>query len=165
MRKLAGPATIALFALALAASATSASAPRAGTPANLERGRRLVVFGACNECHTPGWHASGGTLPAARWMTGSPIGFRGPWGTAYPANVRQRFSVIDEEQWLGMVRTRGGHPPMTWDDVRAISVADQRAIYRFIRSLGSAGEPSRPSLPPGRVPTTPYYDVAPLMPS
>jgi mono/diheme cytochrome c family protein len=140
----------------------SAPTPTAG---ELARGRSLVTFGACNDCHTAGWRESDGTIPTAKWMIGTPIGFRGPWGTVYPANVRQRFWMVDESQWLAMVRTRGGHPPMTWHDLRGLSIADQRAIYRFIRSLGPAGKPTHPDVPPDRLPDTPYYDVTPMTPA
>jgi hypothetical protein len=96
-------------------------------------------------------------------MTGSRIGFRGPWGTVYPANVRLRFQQISEDDWLFAVRTRGGHPPMTWADVRGLSIADQRAIYRFIRSLGPSGKFAPPQLPPAFEPKTPYYNVEPIV--
>jgi hypothetical protein len=151
---------IALFFIFLGASPSASTV----TTAELARGHSLVAFGGCNDCHTPGWRESDGTIPPKKWMTGSPIGFRGPWGTVYPANVRQRFAMVDEGQWLSMVRTRAGHPPMTWHDLRNLNVADQRAIYRFIRSLGVAGPPSRPDVPPGVVPKTPYYDVTPTTP-
>ncbi|MBV8600126.1 MAG: cytochrome C [Candidatus Eremiobacteraeota bacterium] len=143
-----------------AASSTGSQA------ALVARGRYLVAFGACNDCHTPGWREADGNVPVSKWMTGSTIGFRGPWGTVYPANVRERFFQISESQWLAMVRTRAGHPPMTWEDLRALSIDDRRAIYAFIRSLGKDGPPSLPSVPPEREPTTPYITiVAPAPPT
>lgn len=132
-------------------------------PSNAEmiaRGKYLVSFGACNDCHTPGWREQFGNVPVKSWMIGSPIGFRGPWGTVYAANVRERFSEISEQDWLAMIKTRDGHPPMTWHDLRALTLDDQRAIYRFVRSLGKAGPPSLASVPPQREPTTPYFMLA-----
>jgi mono/diheme cytochrome c family protein len=127
----------------------------------LARGRMLVAFGGCNECHTPGWAENDGNVPVTAWMTGSSIGYRGPWGTSYPANVRLWFQVESEDAWLRAVATRGGHPPMRWTDLRVLSVADRRAIYRFIRSLGPAGVPAPKDLPPGEKATTPVVDVIP----
>ncbi|MBV8198546.1 MAG: cytochrome C, partial [Candidatus Eremiobacteraeota bacterium] len=49
----------------------------------IERGHYLVGYGSCNDCHTPGWRESDGTIPVSRWMTGSSLGYRGPWGTSY----------------------------------------------------------------------------------
>jgi hypothetical protein len=130
----------------------------------IERGRYLVAFGACNDCHTPGWRESDGTVPVGKWMTGSNIGMRGPWGTSYPVNVRLWFSQTSEDQWLFSVRTRGGKPPMHWHDLRFLTQTDQRAIFRFIRSLGPTGKPVPDSLPPWREPTTPYVWVVPQTP-
>ena len=146
--------------------AVPAGSATTGQAASIARGRYLVAFGACNDCHTPGWRESDGNVPVSKWMTGSTLGFRGPWGTVYPANVRERFSEVSESAWLAMVRTRAGHPPMTWQDLRALSLDDRRAIYAFIRSLGKDGPPSLASVPPEREPLTPYVTiVAPAPPT
>lgn len=127
----------------------------------IARGRYLVGFGSCNDCHTPGWRSSDGAVPVSHWMTGSALGYRGPWGTSYPTNVRLEFARISEDQWLFMVRTRGGHPPMIWQDLRLLRVDDQRAIYRFVRSLGPSGTAAPADLPPEVEPKTPYVWVVP----
>jgi hypothetical protein len=153
----------ALLALAFAASAASAkSSGSAPSPDPLiARGRYLVGFGSCNDCHTPGWRESDGTVPLAQWMTGSKLGYRGPWGTSYPSNVRLEFQRISEDAWLSMVRTRGGHWPMVWHDLRLLALDDQRAIYRFVKSLGAKGVPAPADLPSGIEPSTPYIWVVP----
>lgn len=119
---------------------------------------------ACNDCHSPGWRESDAILATARWMIGSNIGFRGPWGTVYPTNIRLEFQRIDESQWLEMVRLRGGHPPMLWHGLRALDEHQLQAIYRFVRSLGPAGVPAPISVPSDLEPTTPHYDVEPQRP-
>ncbi len=145
------------FSLAVMVEAAAGSA----TSADIARGRYLVAYGDCNSCHTQGWLESDGTIPVARWLRGNAIGFRGPCGTVYPANVRNRFQQISEEQWLFMIRTRGGRPPMKWTNLRVLTTADQRAIYRFVRSLGPAGRSEPNDVPRGVAPRTPYYDVVP----
>jgi hypothetical protein len=152
-------AAVAGLALALPVPARSA------TQADIARGRLLVVYGHCNDCHTPGWIEADGALPVTRWLTGASIGFLGPWGTVYPTNLRLRFQQVSESQWLFMVKTRGGHPPMTWTDLRVLSVADQRAIYRFIHSLGPGGGEGPDNIPPGKQPNTPFYNITPQRPS
>jgi hypothetical protein len=146
-----------LFGLLLAciAGVTANAASNSSAP-SIARGKYLVRFGACNDCHTPGWRETFGKVPVSRWLIGSNIGFRGAWGTIYPANVRQRFTQITENQWLAMVRTREGPEPMIWHDLRALSLDDQRSIYRFVRSLGSAGPPTLQDVPPDIEPKTPY---------
>jgi mono/diheme cytochrome c family protein len=125
------------------------------------RGKYLVAFGSCNDCHTPGWRETNGAVPVSRWMTGSNLGYRGPWGTSYPANVRLEFSHISENDWLFMVRTRGGHWPMVWHDLRYLKTDDQRAIYRFIRSLGPRGVAAPADLSPSLEPKTKYIWIVP----
>lgn len=148
-------------ALFLSLAVIAQAAARPASPADIARGRYLVAYGDCNSCHTQGWIESDGAVPVARWLTGSSIGFRGPWGTVYPANIRLRFQQVSEEQWLFMIRTRGGHPPMKWTDLRVLTAEDQRAIYRFVRSLGPAGRPEPNDVSPGMMPKTPYYEVIP----
>ena len=95
-------------------------------------------------------------------MTGSTVGFRGPWGTIYPANVRLEFRNVDETEWLHMVATRGGRLPMPWHNLRTLDVHSQRAIYRFIRSLGPAGKPAQNDVPSDTEPRGSYFNVIPV---
>lgn len=150
-----GAAVVGILAFAAASHGTSSPDPL------IERGHYLVAFGSCNDCHTPGWRESDGAIPVSRWLTGSNLGYRGPWGTSYPANVRLEFQQISEDQWLFMVHTRSGHWPMVWPDLRALSKNDQRAIYRFVRSLGPRGEEAPADIRPGVEPTTPYIWIVP----
>jgi mono/diheme cytochrome c family protein len=146
-----------LFSLLLACIAgAAANAASSSKAASIARGKYLVVFGACNDCHTPGWRETFGKIPVRNWLIGSSVGFRGPWGTIYPANVRKRFTEITEDQWLAMVRTREGPAPMIWHDLRVLSLDDQRAIYRFVRSLGNAGPQTLQDVSPDLEPKTPY---------
>jgi mono/diheme cytochrome c family protein len=149
-----GTSVIACGALTRGASASGADAKAA-----LVRGRYLVVYGNCNECHTPGWRESDGKLPQAQWLTGNRIGFRGDWGTSYPVNLRLEFQALAEDQWILAVRTRGGHPPMTCHDLRVLDATDRHAIYAFIKSLGPAGVPAPAAIPPWREPTTRYIET------
>jgi mono/diheme cytochrome c family protein len=132
---------------------------RGQSAAELARGRELVVYGSCNDCHTTGWRETDGAVAEKQWMTGSAIGFRGWWGTSYPANVRVEFQSMPEDRWIAAVRTRAGHPPMVWQDLRILPDADLRAIYQFVRSLGPAGGAVPAAVEPWRVPTTPFVDM------
>jgi len=155
--------TLALIAFgamaALLATVDASAPPAAPSAATLARGRALVVFGTCNDCHTTGWRESDGAVPVARWLTGSSIGFRGWWGTSYPTNVRLDFQEMSEGRWIQAVRTRAGHPPMVWQDLRGLPDADLRAIYQFVKSLGPAGVPAPNAIEPWREPSTPFVDM------
>lgn len=139
------------------------SAPQgAATPE--EVGRYLVVVGGCNDCHTQGWAESDGRLPDADWLTGTPVGFRGPWGTSYAANLRLMVQNYTEDAFVARLQAGAGLPPMPWMNVRQLKEEDQRAIYRFIRSLGPAGTAAPVALAPDVEPTTPYIPFVPVFP-
>jgi mono/diheme cytochrome c family protein len=124
------------------------------------RGRYLVATSGCNDCHTAGYMQKEGQVPEAEWLTGDSIGWQGAWGTTYPANLRLLFQQIDEDEWL--VRARQAmRPPMPSPSLRAMSVADLKAIYRYVRSLGAKGQPAPAYVPPGEKVTTPYFDFTP----
>jgi hypothetical protein len=145
-----------VFPLALCLSATVLAAG----DASVERGRYLVSISGCNDCHTPGYPEGGGKTPQTDWLTGSPVGFQGPWGTTYPANLRLLAQSMTEEQWLRRVR-EPMRPPMPWTSLRDMSTTDLRAIYKFVRQLGPQGEPAPAFAPPSQAVTTPYFEFVP----
>ena len=89
---------------------------------DVERGRYLAIIGGCNDCHTDGYLQAEGDVPEDRWLLGSPVGWRGPWGTTYPPNLRLSVQALTEDQCLGSSGRRnstvlkGFHaPPMLLD--------------------------------------------------
>lgn len=136
----------------------SAAAQHAKAPdrASLERGRYLMRITGCNDCHTAGYAATGGKVPEQQWLLGDQLGWRGPWGTTYPSNLRLFMQKITEQQWISIARTVEYRPPMPWFSLRAMSEQDLRAMYRYVRHLGPAGEPAPAYLPPGEVPKGPH---------
>jgi len=66
----------------------------------IDRGRYLVKIGGCSDCHTPRFPETAGKIPEADRLTGSGIGFQGPWGTTYPVNLRVMLHSISEGEWL-----------------------------------------------------------------
>ena len=110
------------FVLALGSLATAIAAEEAVcTPveANLsatdphERGRYLVKIAGCNDCHTPGYAHAAGKMPEQDWLTGNSLGWRGPWGTTYPSNLRLYMQTLSEDEWVTTARTAQYRPPMT----------------------------------------------------
>ncbi|MEP6657785.1 MAG: cytochrome C [Betaproteobacteria bacterium] len=137
--------------------AMSASAAAPGKEqGSLDRGRYVVRIAGCNDCHTPGYAEYGGKVPEKDWLVGDRLGWKGPWGTTYPVNLRQYMSAISEADWIKIARTKEMRPPMPWFALRAMSTDDLRALYRLIRHLGPVGEPAPAYLPPGTNPTGPY---------
>ncbi len=157
------------LALGLAAWGGRAGGPEgasahvaAGTPA--EAGRYLIIVGGCNDCHTPGWAEANGEVPDSAWLTGAPVGFKGPWGTSYPKNLRLTVASTDEDAFVARVKA-AGLPPMPWMNLARMADEDIRAMYRYIRDLGPAGDPMPVPLAPGVEPQTPYIVFEPVMPA
>jgi mono/diheme cytochrome c family protein len=145
-------------ALPLMAHAAEA-AKAAGSKTNaqeLARGKYLVIIGGCNDCHTPGYDVTNGKVPEKDWLTGDRLGWRGPWGTTYAVNLRQYMQTLTEAQWVAKAKALETRPPMPWSNVRAMTAQDLRAIYRFVRHLGPAGDAAPAYLPPDKEPPPPY---------
>ena len=51
--------------------------------AEIRHGEYIVRITGCNDCHTPGYPEADGNVPVEDWLTGSSLGWRGPWGTTY----------------------------------------------------------------------------------
>ena len=162
-------ATASVITLAgLAAAAVTASVagpaklagPAATAEGSIAHGRYLVTITGCHDCHTAGHLQSGGHTPASAWLTGQTVGFRGPWGTTYPANLRLTVQSMTESQWLVFARAEK-RPPMPWFNLKEMSDRDLTDIYRFIRSLGPAGVPAPTAVPPGGKVDTPYIVFEP----
>jgi mono/diheme cytochrome c family protein len=130
----------------------------------VEHGRYIVNIAGCNDCHSAGYMEKGPAVPEADRLTGAPVGYQGPWGTSYASNLRLVAASMSQGDWVAMLKTRQGLPPMPWVAVNAMSQADARAVYAYLKSLGPKGEPMPTALPPGEAPKTPYFDFVPKMP-
>ena len=124
--------------------------------ASAARGRYLVLVAGCNDCHTPGYTPSGGNIPETSWLTGDTVGWRGPWGTTYPTNLRLTMASLTEDQWVSYARRLSSKPPMPSLSLNAMTEEDLQSIYRFVRQLQPLGNAAPTYLPPGVEPSTPF---------
>lgn len=154
-RLVAGAAPLVLCAAAFLAAAPAAAAEPQRPGDDVAVGRHLVQTSGCNDCHSPGYTQANGKTPEATWLTGDRLGWRGPWGTTYATNLRLFLAGMTESQWLAHARTMEPRPPMPWPNVRAMSDGELRAIYRYVRAAGPAGEPAPAYVPPGQPVTGP----------
>lgn len=155
---LAGAAAGVVLALGVAGTA---GAGEAGVDPQTARGRYLVTISGCNDCHTPGYLERGGQVPESEWLTGMAVGYQGPWGTTYGANLRLVASRMTEAQWIENAR-RERLPPMPWFNLRVMTDDDLKAVYAYLRSLGAAGQPAPAYVAPGGKVTTPYFVFVPV---
>jgi len=138
-----------------AASAGAADPPATAAKPEVVRGKYLVQIGGCNDCHTPGYLETEGNVEESKWLTGTALGWRGPWGTTYAPNLRITAANMTEEQFMS--RARGPlRPPMPYFNLRVMRDSDVKAIYAFIKSLGPGGNPAPAYLPPDKTPTGPF---------
>jgi len=142
-------------ALVAAGAPVLAQQPQKPDP-SIARGRYLISIAGCNDCHTPNFAPSGGKVPESQWLTGDALGWRGPWGTTYAPNLRLTMPKLSEDQWVKQAKSLTARPPMPWFNVRRMSEADLRAIYRYLRHLGPAGKPAPDYVPPDQTTPQPY---------
>ncbi|MGE0045657.1 MAG: cytochrome C [Hyphomonadaceae bacterium] len=121
-------------------------------------GRHISIVGGCNDCHTQDFNIRGLAIPESERLLGSNMGHYGPWGTSYASNLRIVAASMSEDEWVEMMRTRNGLPPMPWEIIHHYSAEDMRALHQYIRSLGDVGQPVPTALPPGPPPPEPYTD-------
>lgn len=150
-----------IFITMVATAAAAGDKGRSTGPATLDkktedRGRYVIKIAGCNDCHTAGYAEAAGKIPEKDWLKGDTIGWRGPWGTTYASNLRLYMQNVTEDKWITVSRSVEFRPPMPWFALREMSEQDLRAIYRFIRKLGPAGEPAPAYLPPDQEPPKPY---------
>jgi mono/diheme cytochrome c family protein len=138
-----------LAALAAAVATLSCAKPAEKTPApmteaqKVERGLYLTTIEGCNDCHTPGTFY--GAPDFGRKLSGSELGWVGPWGTSYARNL-----TPDMETGLGkwsaddiVKAIRTGQrpdatvlvPPMPWQMFSNLTDEDAYAIAAYLKSL------------------------------
>jgi mono/diheme cytochrome c family protein len=146
--------------VALAATQTVAKkkpATPAAVAARVERGHHLVQVMGCGDCHTPGTFY--GSPDMSRLLAGSEMGWKGPWGVHYAANL-----TPDEDTGIGywtaaeiakVLRT-GIRPdgtaigaPMPIDNYKRLTQADAEAIGAFLLSLKPVKHKVPAALKPG----------------
>jgi mono/diheme cytochrome c family protein len=129
--------------VALAAAQTAAPPDAAAKAALIARGRYLAQIMRCGDCHTPG--AMYGVPDTSRAFSGSELGWRGPWGVHYPANITPDLdSGIGYWTLAELARTlrTGVRPdgttigaPMPMQNIMALSEPDAEALARYLQSM------------------------------
>ena len=132
---------------------------------SIEEGLRMSIVGGCHDCHTEGYAVSGGQIDPENALRGSAVGFRGPWGTTYPANLRLTLEKMSEDEFVDYGHTFKSRPPMPWFGVHGMTDDELRSFYRYVKSLGEPGIPTPAYVGPGVEPITPFIVFEPQMPA
>jgi mono/diheme cytochrome c family protein len=123
--------------------AAAQSAPRKADPMLITKGRYLVQIMSCGDCHTPG--QSYGEPDSARAFAGSELGWKGPWGVRYAANLTPDLDT-GIGYWtaaeLATTLRTGKRPdgraigsPMPMANIMQLTPDDADAIAAFLLSL------------------------------
>ena len=126
---------------AACAVAVSGSAALAGE-VSVARGAQVAITSGCHDCHTAGYAETGGKIDPAAALKGTGLGWQGPWGTTYPANLRLvAKDKGSEDAFMKYAKTFQARPPMPFMNVHAMDESDIRSLYQYIVSLGEPGVP------------------------
>ncbi len=162
---------VALLAVTgLSCTNTTAQVPAEMTAAEkVARGKVMAYTSGCVDCHTPG--AFYGAPDTTRMLSGSDLGWQGPWGTSYARNL-----TPDPETGIGswseddiVTAFRAGHrpdkspilPPMPWPGFAHMSDEDAYALAAYLKSLPPIPHQLPAVVPPGGKPTTPIVVLPP----
>ena len=127
--------------IALVATAVSAGAADKKT---IERGKYLVSFGGCFDCHTPGYFF--GKPDMARYLGGSDVGFEipglgvfvGPNLTPDPDTGLGKWTEAQIVTALQTGKRPDGRelaPIMPWRSFASLTKSDAHAIVAYLKSL------------------------------
>lgn len=123
----------------------------------ITRGEHLVGVTGCGDCHTPGSLFGGPDMQ--RKLSGSELGWTGPWGTTYARNLTPdnetgigKWSEDDIVKAFRLGQRPDGSPllpPMPWQDFAGFSDEDAYAIAAYLKSIPAVQHKVPDRLPPG----------------
>ena len=123
----------------------------------LALGEKISYTSGCQDCHTPGTFY--GAPDYSRQLTGSELGWMGPWGISYPRNLTPDMETglgsWTEEQIAIAIRTGmrpdGSQllPPMPWPMYSHLTEFEALAVAKFLKSLPPTSHKVPDVVPPG----------------
>lgn len=106
-------------------------------------GERLTFVGGCNDCHTPGTFY--GNPDTNRVLSGTELGWEGPWGVTYPRNLTPDMETgigsWTEDDIVRAIRTGQRPdkspllPPMPWPMYSHMTDEEAYAVAAYLKTL------------------------------
>jgi mono/diheme cytochrome c family protein len=167
-------AITAVFAVSCTVSKSSNTETTAATAEmtheqKIARGRVITFSSGCIDCHTPGTFY--GSPDTTRMLSGSELGWEGPWGVTYPRNLTPDMETgigsWTEEQIVTAVRTGQRPdkspllPPMPWPAYSHMSDDDAYALAAYLKTLPPVRHKAPDRIPPGTKATGPRLTFPP----
>jgi mono/diheme cytochrome c family protein len=151
--------TLAAGAASLSCTGTPSSNTAAVATAEdpVARGARIVFTSGCVDCHTPG--SFYGAPDTTRMLSGSELGWNGPWGISFPRNLTPDsttgIGTWTEDQIVTAVR-EGRRPdgtmllpPMPWPVYSHLTDEDVHALAKYLKSIPPVVHQMPKQVPPG----------------
>ena len=138
-------ALLLLFAVVVGSAFAATTAAKSGKSRaeRIKLGERLTYVGGCNDCHTPGTFY--GNADAKRRLSGSELGWEGPWGVTYPRNLtpdkETGIGNWTEEDIVRAIRTGQRPdkspllPPMPWPMYAHMTDEEAYAVAAYLKSI------------------------------
>jgi mono/diheme cytochrome c family protein len=157
------------IALALLTASVVASTAMADDP-QITRGKYLVTFGGCNDCHTPGYFF--GKPDMSRFLGGSDVGFEIPGkgvfvGPNITPDKETGIGTWTREQIVTAIQTgqrpdgRILAPIMPWHALAQLTADDAKAIAAFLQSLNPVSNQVPDPFGPGEKVSTFMFRIMP----
>jgi mono/diheme cytochrome c family protein len=157
------------IALALLTASVVASAAMADDP-QITRGKYLVTFGGCNDCHTPGYFL--GKPDKSRFLGGSDVGFEIPGkgvfvGPNITPDKETGIGTWTREQIVTAIQTgqrpdgRILAPVMPWHAFAQLTADDAMAIATYLQSLNPVSNQVPGPFGPGEKVSTFMFRIVP----
>src|SRR5262245_36383887 len=151
-------AALALLSCTTRTTTTTTMTADADPAAKVARGRYLVATAGCGDCHTPG--TMYGAPDTTRTLSGSELGWQGPWGVTFPRNLTSDMETgigkWSEEDIVMALRTGKRPdgspllPPMPWPNTARMDDQDVHAVAAYLKSLPAVKHQVPAVVPPGK---------------
>ena len=122
----------------------------------IARGQQIAHTSGCNDCHTPGFFY--GVPDTTRLLSGSELGWEGPWGVTYPRNLtpdtETGIGSWSEQDIVNAFRTgrRPDNtpilPPMPWPAYAHMDDDDAYALAAYLKSIPPIRHRAPDRIPP-----------------
>ena len=147
-----------------------ATAMASADDAQIERGKYLVTFGGCNDCHTPGYFF--GKPDMSRFLGGSDVGFEIPGqgvfvGRNITPDAETGIGKWTPDQIVTAIQTgerpdgRILAPIMPWRDFAELTKDDATAIAAYLKSIKAVKNPVPGPFNPGQKVSTFMFRIMP----
>lgn len=133
-----------------------------------ERGRYLVRAAGVLSYHTP--IGKDGRPDYTKFLAGSTVGYKGPWGVTYPKNLtpddETGIGLMTDEEVISLIKEEAlsGKLSIFNDYYKDLTDEDLKCIVVYLRSIDKISNKVPADLKPGEPVTTAVIDLTQIQP-